>query len=50
LWVDPSDHSDSQKNQGEFIPAILTSDFYGPKLPGEDGEPYTHVKGRIFFK
>jgi hypothetical protein len=22
---------------------------YGDVLPGEDGEPYTHVKGRIFF-
>lgn len=29
---------------------ILSSRQYGDKLPGEDGEPYTHVAGRIFFK
>lgn len=28
---------------------ILSSRQYGDKLPGEDGEPYTHVPGRIFF-
>ncbi len=29
---------------------ILSSRQYGDTLPGEDGEPYTHVAGRIFFK
>ena len=29
---------------------ILTDLHYGDKLPGEDGEEYTHVPGRIFFK
>ena len=29
---------------------VLTSLQYGDKLPGEDGEPYTHVRGRIFFR
>ena len=29
---------------------ILTSLQYGDKLPGESGEPYTHVSGRIFFR
>lgn len=29
---------------------ILSSRQYGDKLPGEDGKPYTHVAGRIFFK
>lgn len=29
---------------------ILSPRQYGDKLPGEDGEPYTHVPGRIFFK
>ena len=29
---------------------ILSNLQYGDKLPGEDGEPYTHVEGRIFFK
>lgn len=28
---------------------ILSPRQYGDKLPGEDGEPYTHVAGRIFF-
>ena len=28
---------------------VLSSRQYGDKLPGEDGEPYTHVPGRIFF-
>lgn len=37
---------------GEWIPdlsSVLSSSMYGTKLPGEDGEPYTHVKGRLFF-
>ena len=34
----------------EYIPAVLTPEFYGDKLPGEDGEPYTHVPGRIFLR
>lgn len=30
---------------------ILKSGYaYGDKLPGEDGEPYTHVVGRLFLK
>ena len=29
---------------------ILSKLQYGNKLPGEDGLPYTHVAGRIFFK
>ena len=29
---------------------ILSSRQYGDTLPGEEGEPYTHVAGRIFFK
>lgn len=29
---------------------ILSNLQYGNKLPGEDGEPYTHVAGRMFFK
>ena len=29
---------------------ILTDLHYGDKLPGEDGEEYTHVPGRIFFR
>ena len=28
---------------------ILSSRQYGDELPGENGEPYTHVPGRIFF-
>lgn len=28
---------------------VLSSRQYGDKLPGEDGEPYEHVPGRIFF-
>ena len=28
---------------------VLSSRQYGDQLPGEDGEPYTHVAGRIFF-
>ena len=28
---------------------ILSSRQYGDTLPGENGEPYTHVPGRIFF-
>lgn len=29
---------------------ILSPSQYGDKLPGEDGEQYTHVPGRLFFK
>lgn len=29
---------------------VLTSLQYGDTLPGENGEEYTHVQGRIFFK
>ena len=29
--------------------SILDSSMYGTQLPGEDGKPYTHTKGRIFF-
>ena len=32
----------------EFM--ILTRLQYGDTLPGEDGEEYVHVPGRIFFK
>ena len=28
---------------------VLSSRQYGDQLPGEDGQPYTHVAGRIFF-
>ena len=31
------------------LPSVLSSNMYGTKLPGEDGKPYTHVKGRLFF-
>lgn len=33
-----------------YLSSILNKNLYGDKLPGEDGEPYTHVEGRIFFK
>ena len=31
------------------LSSVLHSSMYGTKLPGEDGKPYTHVKGRLFF-
>jgi hypothetical protein len=31
------------------LSSVLSSSMYGTKLPGEDGKPYTHVKGRLFF-
>ena len=46
------DFGDGSVPTGEWIPdlsSVLSSSMYGTKLPGEDGEPYTHVNGRLFF-
>lgn len=42
----------NNKPTGEWtcdLSSVLNSSMYGTKLPGEDGKPYTHVKGRLFF-
>lgn len=31
------------------LSSVLHSSMYGTKLPGEDGKPYTHTPGRLFF-
>lgn len=31
------------------LSSVLHSSMYGTTLPGEDGKPYTHTPGRLFF-